>query len=121
MIGIFKHLRRVFSTKSLDDTISEVVTEAITKALDEQLPFIIEAELRKCFKEQPNKPLSEVGFNWALALALRDIWPDVPKREAVRWLREYIEVPYGHADYDWTAAAAAAIADEYTSEFGEVA
>lgn len=121
MSGILTHLRRVFSTKPLNETIREVVAETISKALDEIMPAMIDAQMRKSFKDRPNQPLTEVGFNWALALALRDIWPDVSNKEAVKWLREYIEVPYGHKDHDWTAAAAETIAREYANEVGEVA
>ena len=61
-----------------------------------------------------------VGRELPVALALREKWPDVPKQEAVRWLREYIEVPFGHEGYAWTPSAAKLIANEYVNDFGEL-
>lgn len=109
-------LRRI-----LRSHVEKTVGETIMKVLDDRIPFLIEEILAERFKTRPNDPLSEVGFNWALALSLRLFWPDVSNAEAVRWLREYIEVPYGTAGHDWTASAAKLVASEYVNENGEVA
>lgn len=120
MSGLLTHLRRVFSPRPLNDVIRETVRETISKTLGEVMPGLIEKQIRKTFEEKPLQPLTEVGFNWALALYLRDIWPDVSTQDAVRWLREYIDVPHGHKDHDWNAAAAKEIAREYVNEVGEL-
>ena len=118
-MSIFASWGRKAAEGALRKAIPGMVKEVFEKELDRRLPGIIEEILADRFKNRPDDPLSEVGFNWALALALREKWPAVPKQEAVRWLREYIEVPYGHKDYDWTPSAAKLIANEYVNEFGE--
>jgi hypothetical protein len=100
--------------------IEESVSVAIAQAIDRRLPAIIEDILADRFKNRPDDPLSEVGFNWAFALSLREFWPDVSNADAVRFLREYIEVPYGTDGYDWTPSAARLIATEYVNEVGEI-
>lgn len=97
-----------------------MVQSEIERQIDKRLPSLIEEILAERFKTRPDYPLSEVGFNWALALSLRAMWPDVSNAEAVRWLREYIEVPYGTAGYDWSASADKLVAYEYVNEVGEV-
>lgn len=101
--------------------VEKTFPQAMKKALDDALPRLVHDQMRKLFREKPDQPLTEVGFNWALAFALQEFWPDVPNQEAVRWLREYIEVPHGHPDYAWSYSAAQQIAAEYVNEVGEVA
>lgn len=98
-----------------------MVRSEIERQIDKRLPSLIEEILSERFMSRPDAQLSEVGFNWALALSLRALWPDVTNVEAVRWLREYIEVPYGTAGYDWTASGAKLVATEYVNENGELA
>lgn len=99
--------------------IEPLVAKTIEEEIDKALPNIIESHLRKRFRAEPDLTLTPVGWNWALALALTEHWPEVPKLDAIRWLSEYIEVPFGTDGYSWTAGAAYEIADEYVREFGE--
>lgn len=71
--------------------------------------------------DRDNLELTEVGFDWALAISLKRHWPDIDTQTAIRWLREYIGVPYGTAGYDWTVSAAREIAAQYAADFGEAA
>lgn len=106
-------------SRLLRKLVAESVPKAIQKVLDERLPSLIEEIMEKKFRENPDMPLSEVGFNWALYLALKKHWADIDGASAVKWLREYIDVPYGHPDYFWTPAAANLIASEYVMECGD--
>ena len=118
---VFSFWGRQAARKVLERELPTMVKAEFERQLDLRLPSIIEDILRDRFRDRPNDPVSELGFNWALALSLRAYWPDVSNQDAVRWLREYIEVPYGHSDYDWSPAAAQLIAKEYVEELGEVA
>ncbi|MBY3434799.1 hypothetical protein [Rhizobium laguerreae] len=120
-MNIFSHWARQAALKVFERDLPQIVSQSVERCLDERLPAIIEDVLAKKFKERPDQPLSEVGFNWALALALRSYWPEVSNKEAVRWLRDYIEVPHGHPDYCWSPSAAQTIASEYVNEVGEIA
>lgn len=108
-------LERLGIRKRIEEVVKETINTELDKYLRRELPKI----MMKTFERTPKQDLTELGFNWALALYLQDIWPDVDMRDAVRWLREYIGVPYGHKDYAWNAAAAKLIAFEYASDFGE--
>jgi hypothetical protein len=119
-MSIFAWWGRQVAHKVLERELPAIVRSAFEKELEKRLPGLIEEVLSERFKNRPNDPLNEVGFNWALALSLRELWPDVPNHEAVRWLREYIEVPFGHDGYDWTPAAAKSVAHEYVNEVGEL-
>jgi hypothetical protein len=114
-------LGRSAAKQVLKQSIPAMERSEIDRQLDQRLPSIIEDILADRFKNRPDNPLSEVGFNWALALSLRALWPNVTNAEAVRWLREYIDTPHGAAGYDWTPSAAKLIAYEYVNEVGEVA
>jgi hypothetical protein len=99
--------------------VASALPRALEKVLDERLPSLIEEIMQKKFRDEPNIRLTHVGFNWAFYLALREHWANIDGQTAVAWLWEYIDVPYGHPDYDWTPAAAKLIASEYVLEFGE--
>lgn len=96
------------------------IESVVTTHLEKRLPSLIEEVLLEKFKENPSKPLSYVGFNWALALSLKEFWPDVPNAEAVVWLNEYTGIPYGTKGYDWSYAGAKDIARDYVNEVGEI-
>lgn len=107
--------------RKFHDAIEKRVRSEVERQLDKQLPGIIRGMLADKFAKEPDRELSKIGFNWALALAIKKHWPDIPDYEAVRWLREYVGVPHGHPDYVWTARAADELAAEYVAEFGEPA
>lgn len=96
------------------------IESVVTTHLEKRLPSLIEEVLLEKFKENPSKPLSCVGFNWALALSLKEFWPDVSNAEAVAWLNEYTGVPYGTDGHDWSYAGAKDIAREYVNEVWEI-
>lgn len=103
---------------SLSGKISDMVRTTINRELDRVLPGLVVGHLKKRFKDEPNKPLSAVGFTWAFALEIQRWWPNVPHKTAAEWLREYLDVPFGSDGYIWTAAAAEELAREYISECG---
>ena len=119
-MNIFAWWGKQAAHRVLERELPTIVRNSVEKVLNDRLPSMIEETLSEHFKNRPNDPLNEVGFNWALALSLREIWPNVPNQEAVRWLREYIDAPFGHEGYDWTPAAAKLVAQEYVNEFGEL-
>ncbi len=95
--------------------------QATWRDVDDRLADLVVTTILKIINEAPSRELTEVGFDWALYIALKRRWPDVGMRESVRWLREYIGVQYGTPGYDWTASAAESVAAEFTSQFGEAA
>ena len=119
-MNIFQQIGRAIARKTLEEKLPGLVRAEFERQLERRLPAIIEDVLAERFKNRPNDNLSEVGFNWALALSLRALWPDVRNAEAVRWLREYIEAPYGDPGYDWSPSAAKVIAQEYVNDVGEL-
>lgn len=94
-----------------DNRISEMFADAIACALIKSLEKA----------DRGNIPLTESGFNWALAISLKKHWPDIDTPTAVKWLREYLDVPHGADGYDWTVSAAREIAAQYVADFGEAA
>lgn len=89
------------------------------QSLQETVVNVVVNRLAENFERKPNQDLTEIGFDWALAFALKRYWPDIDTSTAIRWLREYIGVPYGTVGYTWTAAAANDVAREYAEQFGE--
>ncbi|MBC7149059.1 MAG: hypothetical protein H5U22_06735 [Rhizobium sp.] len=83
------------------------------------LPSIIERALWDRFDASPDKPLSAVGFNWALVLNFEKCWPDIGRKYAVSCARDCLLVPYGTIGYDWTPRSAKELVDEYVAEHGE--
>lgn len=81
----------------------------------------VAASVVKAVTNDPDKPLSEIGFRWACAIALKQHWPDLDIRTASYWLTDYIGVPVGTPGYDWTYSAAQDLAREYVGQFGEAA
>lgn len=104
----------------LKEFVSKALPKAIEKVLDERLPSIIDECLMEKLSKYPYRQLNAVGFRWALALSLREMWPDVKNYEAVEWLEDYINTPYGTPGYDWSFSGAKTIALEYVNEVGEV-
>lgn len=106
-----------------DRAIKTSVRAAVSKAVDEIVtPEFVQSRLRKLFVERPNCKLTETGFGNAMALALHDIWPDLPVDECARLMREELcsaGVFYGDDKYQWTAAAATELAKEYAATYGE--
>lgn len=100
-------------------TVDEVIRDQVPKLLDQKLPAIIEKIASEKFTANPDAPLTEAGFGWALGLSLREHWPDVSTGQAAKWLWEYVGVPYGAKGYLWTPAAAAEVARQYVDDFGE--
>lgn len=109
----------IWGRKAAKDVVEKELPNMIQKAMAEQLEKTLPSILMENFEKTPDRQLNEAGFNWALYLYLKKDWPDVGKYESVRWLREYLEVPYGDPEYSWTASAAKQLADEYVREFGE--
>ncbi|MBO9198241.1 hypothetical protein J5277_29350 [Rhizobium sp. 16-449-1b] len=60
--------------------------------------------------ERENRQLSEIGFDWASVIGRTRYGLDGDNATAIRWLREYIDVPFGTEGYDWTVAVANAVA-----------
>ena len=118
---IFEMIGRKAAKETLEKAVPAMVHAEIVRQIDRRMPAMIEEVLADLFRRKPDAHLTEVGFNWALYLSLRELWPCVSSIESVRWLREYIEIPYGTAGYDWTANAAKLIASEYVNEVGEIA
>lgn len=105
----------------LQKSIRQIVDDTIMKEIDKQLPAITTDIIIKSIKSNPDRQLSDAGFGWALAIALQEHWPDLDRMTAVRWLREYVEVPTGTTGYDWSYSAAKSLAAQYVAEFGELA
>jgi hypothetical protein len=103
----------------LRKAVKDAVEKTVRSELDRVLPGMTEAYMKKRFKDRPNEPLSPIGFTWAFVFELERWWKGVPRKEAAKWLREYMDVPIGTEGYIWTAAAAEELAREYASEFGE--
>ena len=101
--------------------VEKTVTETITKVVDDKLPALIEKIITEKYEGDPNLPLTETGFSWALSIALRKHWPELDSKTAARWLRDYVGVPFGASGYRWTYAGAQELALQYVQEFGEAA
>lgn len=114
-LAVFGHFAmtwaRAPSSPQEDNRVSEVFADAIAKAIVKSIDSA----------GRDNRELTEIGFDWALVIALKRYWPDVGNRTAIRWLREYIGVPFGTEGYDWTVSAANTVAREYVENFGEAA
>jgi len=108
-------------SKAVSQAVEDEMPSAIEKAFDRILPGMVERAILEKFRSEPNRQLSELGFNWALALSLKEFWPEMSVADAVSSLRSYIDTPHGHSDYDWSFNAAREIAREYVNEVGEVA
>lgn len=101
--------------------VEETVETTIKKVIDDKLPDLVSKVITEKYEADPNQPLTELGFSWALSIALRKHWPQVDGKTAARWLWEYIDVPFGAKGYRWTYAGAQELALQYVQEFGEVA
>lgn len=99
--------------------IEKTVTETIKKVIDDELPGLVEKIITEKYEKQPNLELTEVGFSWALSIALRKHWPQMDNKTASRWLWDYVGVPFGAKGYKWTYSGAKELASEYVQEFGE--
>jgi hypothetical protein len=105
--------------RAITQKVDKVLKDDLPRLLDGQLPAIVEASLQKLFEKGPDRELTTIGFHWAFALALRRYWPDVSNVEAARWLEDYLPDSIGSEGYQWTPAAASALATDYVNEFGE--
>lgn len=112
---MFSWLGKMIGRQAAD----QVLKKELPRLLDEQLPDIVVNCMRRMFRDDPDQPLTEIGFRWALALSLTDLWPDLDRLTAVEWLTDYLDVPYGTQGHSWTARWADALAREYAMEFGE--
>lgn len=105
---------------NLRPTIKKTVEETLVKELDRQLPKLVETILREKFKREPHKQLSRIGFTWALVLGFEDVWPEIGRAGATSCANDCLEIPYGTAGYDWSAAGANELVRDYVSAFGEI-
>lgn len=111
-------------TRAVQDGIDRFVKSELPKMLDRELPGIIERHMVKRFSEDRDLELTEIGFEWAMMLALRKRWPDLDRKTAAKWMREYVAfsgMAFGDPDYEWTPRAADELAQHYVDEFGEAA
>lgn len=105
----------------IDRFIKEQVSTAIDKTLEKELPRQIDKTLRKSFATNPNRQLNSTGFKWALVLAFEDAWPDLDRASAISCAEDCLEVPAGTPGYDWSAAAAKDLVQDYVQTYGEAA
>lgn len=101
--------------------VEHTVDETIAKVIDDKLPALVEKIITEKYEHDPNLPLTETGFSWALSIALQKHWPEIDGKTAARWLWDYVDVPFGAKGYRWTYAGAQEIALQYVQEFGEEA
>ena len=101
--------------------VEKTVDRTIKKVIDEKLPALVEKIITESYEREPDRPLTETGFSWALSIALRKHWPELDSKTAARWLRDYVGVPFGASGYRWTYAGAQELALQYVQEFGEAA
>jgi hypothetical protein len=64
------------------------------------------------------RPMDAVAFGDTMASELQKYWPDLAIATAKSWMWEYA-VSYNLGKSKWTKEAAADLAREYVSEFGE--
>jgi hypothetical protein len=105
----------------LDRLIRRKVEEVVKQVIDERLPAMVAASMAKTFARHPDCQLTKAGFEWAFIIAINDRWPATPADICRLWLWDYLDARYGAPGYAWTARAARLLADQYVSEFGEVA
>ena len=113
-----------FFKDAIKEGVDRFFREEFPKMLDRELPGIIEGHLNKRFIDNPDMPLSEAGFGWAMILSLRKLWPDLDRKTASKWMWGYLHsagITFGDPDYDWTPRAARDLARSYVEEFGEAA
>lgn len=101
--------------------VEKTVDQTVAKVVDEKLPTLVEKIITEKHEREPNLPLTEIGFSWALSIALRKHWPNLDGKTASRWLWDYIDVPFGAKGYRWSYAGAQELALQYVQEFGEAA
>lgn len=102
-------------------TIQQIVETGAEKALERVLPSLVESCLASSFRRNPHKQLTKVGFMWALALYFENSWPDMGRANAISCARDCLEVPHGTPGYDWSAASAKEMVEEYVAAYGEAA
>lgn len=110
-----------FLSKFFRREIEDTVNDTVCKVVSDKLPALVEDIIAEKLSREPDLPLSNAGFGWALSIALRKHWPDVDGKTAAAWLWDYIGVPFGTSGYAWTFSAAQDVAREYAEQFGEAA
>ena len=105
--------------KAVDAHVAKVLPGIVEKVLDRELPDAILRLMRESVAKNPDAPMTPVGFAWAVTIAFQKRWPNVTHEEANRWMRDYLDTPYGAAGHTWTAATADEMVGLYVSEFGE--
>lgn len=104
------------------DEIKDAAMAGARQAIADQLPGVVHGIIRESVTRDPKRQLTEVGFGWALAIALQKHWPDISALDASRDLWGYLamaKIDFGDPAYDWSYSAAEEIAREYAEAFGE--
>lgn len=119
-MGILSKIKRLFAP-SVSETAEERLKSMVLKEIDHTLPNIIEPYLLEKFENEPQKPLSVIGFTWALVLYFEKYWPDIGRNYSVACANDILNAMTSPGDYDLSASAAKELVADYIAEHGEAA
>lgn len=112
-----KWLKSLFTAakpKSFSEIIDETVKNTVSEVIERELPILVPKAMKDCLEKTPDAQLNALGFSWAMAIALKEHWPDLDLKEASRLMWDYLDgIKFGDPGYSWSYSAAKELAHQY--------